>query len=86
MTTTTFTLPFGIVVTRTQEGVAEITSNLEHEVLTPDLGPSARIAALGFVDGLESLLVGLASEGLDLSAPAFARAVEASIEGFCNNV
>lgn len=84
-----FTLPFGIKVTRAENGGASIESNLRTELLINDRPENQFTAedqkAAGFADGIESLLLALASNGVDLAEPIIAGAVEAAVEGFMNN-
>jgi hypothetical protein len=83
-------LPFGIKVTRAENGGASIESNLRSELLINDRPEEQFTAedqkAAGFIDGIESLLVGLASNGLALAEPIVAGAVEAAVEAFVNTV
>jgi hypothetical protein len=84
-----FNLPFGIKVTRAENGGASIESNLRSELLINDRPEEQFTAedqkAAGFIDGIEGLLLALASNGLDLAAPFIADAVETAVEGFVNN-
>jgi hypothetical protein len=84
-----FKLPYGIKVSCAENQSATIVSNLRAEFLiadrpAEDLSAQDR-AAEGFVDGVESLLLALAGEGVDLSQPAFAVAVETAVEAFANH-
>ena len=87
--TQVFKLPFGITVTRSELGPATIQSNLRREFLLADRPEEAFTpedkAAEGFIDGVESLLLALASEGIDLNQPAVARAVETAVEAYANH-
>lgn len=84
-----FNLPFGIKVTRAENGSASIESNLRSELLINDRPEEQFTAedhkASGFIDGIEALLLALAGNGVDLAAPVFANAVETAVEGFVNN-
>jgi hypothetical protein len=84
-----FTLPYGITVSCAENQSASIVSNLRAEFLIADRPPqefsAEERAAEGFIDGIESLLLALASEGVDLAQPAISNAVETAVEAFANH-
>ncbi|WP_372997601.1 hypothetical protein [Marinobacter sp.] len=75
-------LPFDIVLSLVDSGW-QITSGLRgqfvdpNETENPDLEEARGVAA---ADGMESLLLALAAEGIDLSRPEFIRAIQTAVE------
>jgi len=75
-------LPFDIVLALV-DGGWQITSGLRDEFFdpneteNPDLEEARGVAA---ADGMESLLLALAAEGIDLSKPEFIRAIQTAVE------
>jgi hypothetical protein len=69
----------GITVTLDGEGAGTITSDL-HEV-----GVRADTALYNAaIDGLESMILGHACAGMDITTPAYLEGVEVAIEAVCN--
>ena len=75
-------LPFGIML-EPVDGGWQITSGLRDQFVdsteteNPDLEEARGEAA---ADGMESLLLALAAEGVDLAKPEFIRAIQTAVE------
>ena len=75
-------LPFGIQVS-SADGNWQIISGLSEHFLDPNESENADLESArgeAAADGMESLILALAAEGYDLSAPAFIRALETAVQ------
>lgn len=77
-----YELPFGVQVSSVDGGWS-ITSALSEEFVDPNETDNAELESArgeAAADGMESLILALAAEGYDLSAPAFVRAMETAVQ------
>jgi len=82
----TYTIPkFEITVTVSENGLGEISSGLK-EVLIGSEPSENDFEILGAVQALESLILGHACAGLDISSPAYVAGLETSLEALANNL
>lgn len=81
-----FKLPYGIVIDAPTLGVAAIlNSDLQRE-LGGEPESEDRGFADGAISGVERLLMAMAAEGIDLSDPRFAKAIQTTVEAIGNNL
>jgi len=78
-------LPFGIVVA-SHDGGASITSLLADQFAGPDDDETCAKAGKASADAIESLLMALAAEGIDIHTNQFSRAIATAVEAIANNL
>jgi hypothetical protein len=78
-------LPFGIVV-EAHEGSASITSLLADQFADPADDETSAQAGKASADAIESLLMALAAEGVDIHTNQFSRAITTAVEAIANNL
>jgi hypothetical protein len=75
-----------IVVSLTGDGGGSISSNLYAHPDDDDFDPTEDNGAYNWaIEGMESLLLACACEGIDVTSDQFQRAVQSAIEGIANN-
>ena len=85
-----FKLPYGIEIYTTCTGAGAIQSNLGQELVPAEQGDEderrVQVHMEGWVDGVESLLVALASAGIDMNDMRISEAIKVAVEGAANNL
>lgn len=77
-------LPFGITVTSKENGSASIHSELVRQFTEAGCKPGP--VAGSVADGIESLLLAMASAGMDMADPKLSKALNDAVEGIGNNL
>jgi hypothetical protein len=83
-----FNLPFNINIASNGKGAGTLNSGLANHLVPNELEASEvrRERMKGFVDGVESLLLALASNGIDLHDTRITSALETAVEGASNEL
>jgi hypothetical protein len=63
-----------------------ISSSLADQLYDEDDDESTQASCKGAADGIESFLLALACEGVNVCTPEFSRALETTVEGIANNM
>jgi hypothetical protein len=81
-----FKLPYGLVIITNNAGAGQIVESKLTEKLVDENSASSSGRASGAVEGIERLLLALACEGVNISDPRFAPALETTVEQLANDL
>lgn len=74
-----YLLPFGMHIQVHAKGQGSVVSGIS-QILMPEFEPNEESEAVGFINGVEGLLLAMACAGVDLNNPAIHDALEACVE------
>jgi hypothetical protein len=81
-----FNLPYGLVIETNNLGAGQRVESQLTKELVDEKEPNCVARAGGTVEGIERLLLALACEGVNLSDPKFAAAIETTVVQVANDL